>query len=311
MKLSSAIKILFAFIVFINSIFAQVDSVKKSNSPVDTLIINHNKNVLPLDQDDKLTWHQMFTNLPSDYFHFFKNCFNEKEIPTYTVLAVLTGSMLAVDQQGWKFQNSLYNNSNFTKNISDFTVGFGNGKYQFVASAAFAAAGIILHDKTLLKTGSNITEAILSTGLLVQLLKRISGRQSPAASTENGGDWDPFPSIIQYQKDQPAFYSFPSGHLSTATAILTVIANNYPNLKWIKPVGYPLLGLLGFSLVNKGMHWYSDLPLAFFLGYSFGNIIAPVKINSNGNAESQNKNQMMIIPSFSSTGINLTAVYLF
>ncbi len=118
------------------------------------------------------------------------------------------------------------------------------------------------------------------------------------------------PSIKEYQKNQPKYYSFPSGHLSTATAVVTVIANNYPDIKWIKPLGYSLLGILGFSLVNEGMHWYSDFPLAFLLGYSLGNIIAPVH-NSVDKSPEQSKTHLTLSPSYNDNKIFLNAVFSF
>jgi membrane-associated phospholipid phosphatase len=261
-----------------------------------------------LNSDEQTSWHQMFTNIPSDYIGFFRNSFSKDGITPYLIVGALTGALLLVDEQGWKNNNLLLRKSTLDHKFCDLLIKMGDGRYQFLVAALFAVPGLILNDKTAIRTGSNIVEAVISTGLLVQVLKRMTGRESPAASTENGGDWDPFPSIHQYQKNQPKFYSFPSGHLSTATAVLTVIANNYPNETWIKPVGYPLLGLLGLSLVSEGMHWYSDLPLAFLIGYSFGNIITPERKSSSLDNE---KSSLTIIPSITYNGIQLGISYNF
>lgn len=252
----------------------------------------------------------MFTNVPSDYYHLLKNTFSLKKIPDLFAVSLLTSSLLLIDQSGWKFQRSLFNKVKFDRDLSGIAIGMGNGKYQFMTSALFASAGIIFHDERALKTGSNIAEAVLSTGLLVQVLKRITGRESPYASSEAGGDWLFMPSIKEYQKNQPKYYSFPSGHLSTATAVVTVIANNYPDLKWIKPVGYSLLGILSLSLVNEGMHWYSDFPLAFLLGYSLGNIISPVENNIRQPSE-QSGTHLYVSPSYVNNRISLNAVFSF
>jgi hypothetical protein len=48
---------------------------------------------------------------------------------------------------------------------------------------------------------------------------------------------------------------------------VTVLADNYPEIKWIRPVGYSLTGLLGYSMINNKVHWVSDYPLALALGY--------------------------------------------
>ena len=301
---------LFIILIMINKIImageAPKEKIADSTYSSDVLSIGENRAQL----EDRITWHQMLTNVPSDYASFFHNSLKIKEITAYLKICTLTGAFMLIDQQGWRYNNLLYRKSHVIHNISDFIVNAGDGRYQLLAAALFAVPGIAFHDKTALKTGSNIAEAVIATGLCVQMLKRISGRQSPSASTENGGDWDPFPSFKQYQKNQPAFYSFPSGHLSTATAVVTVIANNYPDIKWIKPVGYSLLGMLSFSLVNKGMHWYSDFPLAFFLGYTFGNIIAPVKNISDQTTNSPDSH-LIVTPSYINKNIALSAIYNF
>ncbi|MDO8930295.1 MAG: hypothetical protein Q7W54_15075, partial [Bacteroidota bacterium] len=46
----------------------------------------------------------------------------------------------------------------------------------------------------------------------------------------------------------------------------------YPNNNYIKPVGYSLMGLLGYSMINNGVHWISDYPLAIAIGYTCGKI---------------------------------------
>jgi len=255
-----------------------------------------------------VSWHQMFTRIPSDYVGFFHSAFSSEHSSTLITVGALTGSLWFVDQTTWKNTNLLFKKSNVEHYLSDYTIKIGDGKYQFISAALFAVPGLVFNDKTAVRTGSNIVEAVISTGLFVQVLKRMTGRQSPAASTEKAGDWTPFPSLTTYQKDQPAFYSFPSGHLSSAAAVLTVIANNYPDQNWIRPVSYPLLGLLGVSLVSKGMHWYSDFPLAFLIGHSFGNIIAPEKtLISHSNENSS----LTIFPALSYNGMNLGLSYSF
>ena len=275
------------------------DSTSNLTSTQHESIIRYNK---------QIAWHSLITDIPSDYSVFANNSFRIQEIPDYLTVGALTGSLLLVDETTWRNTRIYYKKSQNFRNLSDIAVKMGDGRYQFLTTAIFTAPGLIFHDETAFKTGSNIAEAIISTGLLVQVLKRITGRQSPAAATESGGDWEPLPSIKQYQQHQPSFYSFPSGHLSTATAIFTVIANNYPDEKWIRPFSYPILGLLSASLVGKGMHWYSDLPLAYFLGYSFGNIIAPEKDLA---VQVKSSTLLSVNPSINYNGLHIGLLFKF
>jgi membrane-associated phospholipid phosphatase len=104
-------------------------------------------------------------------------------------------------------------------------------------------------------------------GVGTQLIKRITGRQSPSEAVELDGSWHLFPSFKNYQNHTPVYDAFPSGHLATLMSTVTILADNYPEKKWIKPVGYSVIGLVGYSMINNRVHWASDYPLAIALGY--------------------------------------------
>ena len=113
---------------------------------------------------------------------------------------------------------------------------------------------------------------------MIKFLKRITGRESPwitmgpDGSHVNGGDWHLFPGTKIYQNNVPKYDAFPSGHLATLMSTITILSGNYPDNKYIKPVGYSLMGLLGYSMLNNGVHWISDFPLAIAIGYTSGKI---------------------------------------
>ena len=48
---------------------------------------------------------------------------------------------------------------------------------------------------------------------------------------------------------------------------VTILALNYPEKRYIKPVGYSLIGLVGLEMINNNVHWASDYPMAIALGY--------------------------------------------
>jgi hypothetical protein len=83
-------------------------------------------------------------------------------------------------------------------------------------------------------------------------------------------------------------------------AAVTVVSENYPEVLWIRPVGYALVGLVGISLVNRGYHWYSDLPLGITIGYAFG-MIASHPERDDVSAAS-NSPSLVITPAIHSSG---------
>lgn len=215
-------------------------------------------------------WHEFISNIPGDYANFLDITFRSNKIPLYLGTSIATGILIATDDWSWRESDRWYKGSNAVKSVSDFFVEMGDGKTQFGLAASFAAYGLIAGDNKALRTGSQIVQAVLASGFVVQIFKHITGRESPFVSTAPGGKWIFFPNQIDYHKRVPHYDAYPSGHLTTSIATVVVIAENYPNQEWIKPVGYLLSAGVAIGMVNSGIHWYSDYPLAIILGYTFG-----------------------------------------
>lgn len=223
---------------------------------------------------NELTWHSMITNLPGDWSRHAQMTFRVSSLPAIGGIVALTGGLMLVDDGTLRASHSLYHESPFVHRASNAIVRVGDGSTHIGVAAAFGLYGWIADDRRALRTASQTIEALIASGLVVQVLKRITGRESPQVATRETGRWQFFPNIAQYQKHQPKYYAFPSGHITSTMATVTVLAENYPEIGWIKPVGYGIVGLVGISLVNVGYHWYSDLPLGIALGYTFGKIVA-------------------------------------
>jgi membrane-associated PAP2 superfamily phosphatase len=257
-------------------------------------------------------WYSMISNLPDDWIHFSQNTWNTDNIPVVALVTVSTGALLATDNQTWIASHKWYDSSAFVHHASDLIEWVGDGRPQFGLAGAFALYGFVYHDQRALRTGSELVEAILATGGVVQLLKHVTGRQSPFLSTQPGGEWVPFPNQLDYSRHVPAYDAFPSGHLSTALTTLTVVVENYPETAVVlKPVGYTTMVLLGMSMVNDGIHWYSDYPLAAALGYSFGVLVAhPVLKNETSPSEKTNSG-LSLSPMLGMRGQGLMLAYAF
>jgi hypothetical protein len=149
----------------------------------------------------------------------------------------------------------------------------GDGITEMAVNGSFYIYGLIKKDNRALRTASQLSEGLISVGIVVQLLKHVAGRTTAYAN--DGKDlWRPCPNpFTEYGKHVPQYDAFPSGHLAIGMTTVTIIAMNYPEKKYIRPVGYTLLGLCGFQMINNGVHWAGDYPLAILMGYSFGKLI--------------------------------------
>ncbi|HQT90793.1 MAG TPA: phosphatase PAP2 family protein [Candidatus Kryptobacter bacterium] len=236
-------------------------------SPSGNIPSNPNDEYLP-------KWYDMIGRIPGDWFEFSRETVQLNNIPTIVGVAGLTAALVVVDRQWWWTEKKWYSESPNFRGFSDWMNLTFDGRIEFGIVGGFAACGFLFEDARALRTASQTTEAILACGGVVQLLKCASGRESPLYSTARTGKWDFFPDHAEYSKTVQRYDAFPSGHLSTAMATLIVIAENYPELTWLKPAGYVVLTAVASSLVACGVHWWSDYPLALVLGYTFGQIAA-------------------------------------
>jgi membrane-associated phospholipid phosphatase len=214
------------------------------------------------------------TDLPGAWSDWGRNTFRTENIPMYTGIGLLTAAMVVTDHQTyqpmrtWFFHNKTYHDA---ARVFQF---MGDGWFQFGIGAALCAHGLVFNDAKSLSTASQTVEVILACGGVVQTLKHLTGRESPLVSTSPTGKWVLFPNQIEYARHVPHYDAYPSGHVATATATLTVLTENYPDAKWLKYIGYPTIGLIGLGMMGTGIHWLSDYPLSWALGYAFGKAVA-------------------------------------
>lgn len=293
---------------------AETGNTHNETTTVDSLkVIVATPPAVQINQDDAVQtqsdvqWYSMITKLPNDWYAFGNAVFDKQSVPTIAELGATTIALVVFDYPSYSQTRHFLNSSNFLRETRNGIVCAGDGKYHLPAIGGLAVIGWATHSKRLLRTTSEMAEAFLASGIVVQILKHSTGRESPIVVThDEEAAWRLFPNQKQYERHQANYYSFPSGHLATMVGSLTVLNENYPEYRaWLRPASYLLTSLLGVSLVGKGMHWYSDLPLGIVLGYSFGTIAANgngININS---SLSESVPKVSISPSYTINGAGL------
>ncbi len=216
----------------------------------------------------------MITDLPGAWATWGRMTFKTENIPMYTGIGILTAAMVVTDHQTYTPLRKFYNENRTYHDAAEIFQFMGDGWFQFGIGAAFCAHGLIFNDAKSLSTASQTAEVILACGGVVQTLKHLTGRESPFVSTSPTGIWILFPNQIEYANHVPHYDAYPSGHVATAMATLTVLTENYPDAVWLKYVGYTTIGCIGVSMMGTGIHWLSDYPLSWALGYTFGKAVA-------------------------------------
>ncbi|MBL7966612.1 MAG: phosphatase PAP2 family protein [Prolixibacteraceae bacterium] len=256
---------------------------------------------------------QFAKNVPSDLYLLGKTAFSKKNLPKLGAILGGTALLIAVDQpvidaarQFGRYINLDPARKSKTvievdfgsfsvdvlelpQNVNSAMYFLGEGWPSILLAGGFYTYGLASNDYRALQTTSQLAEMFFTLAITTQFLKRITGRESPFRAIKPAGDWHLFPSPAHYQQNVSKHDAFPSGHLATAMATVTILAGNYPEKKYIKPVGYTLMGLLAYSMLNNEVHWISDYPLAIAIGYtcgkialSRGNQVIPLLSNANG-----------------------------
>ena len=230
---------------------------------------------------------------PKDFALFLKNSFSADNMANLAYITASTLIMIKYDREIYdetrRFGERMnisredktrtyisFNGTSIFRGPSDLGSAMyfiGDGWISIGLFASFKTYGIMKNDWRASSTANQIAEGLLVTGFTTQFLKWSFGREMPkVAGDDSTGRWRGF--AKDYIKHRRRYDAFPSGHLATGAMCLSIISYNYPEKKYIKPLGYSLLALLSFQMINNGVHWISDYPLGFAIGWGIGKAIA-------------------------------------
>jgi PAP2 superfamily len=248
-------------------------------------------------KDDTLNFQKpkLFRNLgyvPADIWQIAKAPFQKKNLVGLSAVAATTTLLIIKDESiiKWVRKTSdeigLIPETNYKilikagdtkilkipRNVNTTLYQMGEGGTSMVLATGLWIFGKIRNSWRDVNAANDLAETFVTMGVTTQILKRMTGRESPFMKTEPGGRWVPFPAFKEFQQNTSAYDAFPSGHLSTLMATITVLSADYPEKKWIKPAGYSLMCLSAWAMMNTEVHWAGDYPLAIAIGYLSGKI---------------------------------------
>ena len=241
---------------------------------------------------EKPGWVDFLKKTPGDLKTYLNQSIHHTKLDNLLGMAAFTGLFIQYDQQiydaakeigrrvGIRGDTALKTRVRILGYPIRFPVDLGTSLY-FIGDGwthvgvtlSFLTYGLLKNDYRALSTASQLSEGLLTVAIVTQTLKHITGRESPFTASVDRGVWRFFPNQITYHKHVPKYDAYPSGHMATILMAITIISDNYPEYKFIKPVGYFLMTLLGYQMLNNGVHWISDYPLGFAIGYSLGKIV--------------------------------------
>jgi membrane-associated phospholipid phosphatase len=116
------------------------------------------------------------------------------------------------------------------------------------------SAGLINHDKALVRNGCVILASVTVNLGITELMKYTFNRNRPFIT---------YPDITK--KSAAGSPSFPSGHTSSSFALATSLSLTYP--KWyVIASSYTWAGTVAFSRMDLGVHYPSDILAGALVG---------------------------------------------
>ena len=140
---------------------------------------------------------------------------------------------------------------------NQFGLGLAGGMY---------VGGAVLRDRKLRTTAGLVLESLAFTKLFTFLSKRMIGRARPFAER---GPRDFHPLNLKNKRENR---SLPSGHTSSAFAMMSVLAGQYDHW-WVDVPAYVLAASAGFQRIASRSHWAADVIAGGVLGQLVGRAV--------------------------------------
>lgn len=222
-----------------------------------------------------------------------------KDFAIFSTVLIGTGVLVANDESIYKNFKLFQSRHHWVETVSPKVTELGDWGTDIGIAGLFFLGGVIFKDRKARDTGVMAWEALLHTGLLVQVVKHLAGRQRPRV--ESGIDYWYGPAAFFKRYSQGSFSrydSFFSGHTVSAWSLATVIAENYKERLWVPITCYGLATLVGLSRLIEDDHWLSDVFVGAVIGFAVGKMVVRNR-----------EKRLQVSPSLAPGGIGLAVSY--
>ncbi len=217
-----------------------------------------------------------FEQFKNDTYDFFRQPSNwdQNDLLKLGIIGASTFLLIQTDQA---IRDEVMKDRSYFKSFPiEFGRRYGELYSPIFISGLFGLNGIINNDLKSKKIGYEILQTTFYAGIITTGLKIAFGRARPF--TEKGSK--SFGNLFLLEDE---YHSLPSGHVTVAFSISSVLANN-TNSTWLKILCYIPAFLTATSRVYQDKHWLSDVFLSSVIGYTVGNWVSSkhVQINVDG-----------------------------
>lgn len=183
--------------------------------------------------------------------------------------AAITAGLIHFDQQTYTTLLQWKRRSASLESVSPAITTVGNGVFSVGLFGGYLGYGMLSDNSRATCIGKIGLESFAASGMAVQLLKLMFGRERPSVATRPGGKWSgPFSYFRRNAARSngiASFDAFPSGHTTTVFAAATTLADAYAS-PWVGRVSYTIASGVAISRIMEGTHWMSDCFVGGLIG---------------------------------------------
>ena len=202
--------------------------------------------------------------------HVDKTFFTRRDAVATGVALAGTALVYQFDERiaRWSQEPSVQGGASRRKIVKDLTF-INETPFTFGAVAVYGI-GRLTHSETTADVGLHMTESLVLTTAIGQVIRGAIGRARPSSAVDG-------PSTHKFGRGYTNFEyrSFPSLHAATAfaasaAAVEEIRIRNPHALPWAAPLLYGVATIPGFTRLYLNKHWASDIAAGSFLGAMLG-----------------------------------------
>ena len=199
-----------------------------------------------------------------------KTFFTRRDAVATGVALAGTAIVFQFDQRiaRWSQEPAVHGSARRHALVKDLTL-INETPFTFGAVAAYGI-GRLAHSETTADIGLHVTESLVLTTAIGQVVRGALGRARPSSAVDG-------PATHRFGRGYTDFEyrSFPSLHAATAfaasaAAVEEIRLRNPHAVRWAGPLLYAAASVPGFTRLYLNKHWASDVAAGSFLGAMLG-----------------------------------------
>ncbi|HMF58065.1 MAG TPA: phosphatase PAP2 family protein [Pyrinomonadaceae bacterium] len=206
--------------------------------------------------------HRFFANLLDDQRAIWTSPFHTErsDMKWLVPLGLSTAALIATDRHTAGALADSIENRTRQRISRDISWG-GNSGVDVGVAATFYLVGRATHNSRARETGLLGAEALIDSGIVVQVLKAATQRPRPRVDDASGEFFD-------------RGNSFPSGHAISAWSLATVISYEYGQRRpAVRILAYGIASAVSIARYTGRYHFLSDALVGSALGYGIGRYV--------------------------------------